>query len=58
MQAFASKLLAHVRAIPVSPIIGLLGMALLSLGVAYVYLPAGLITGGVLLILAAVDMRL
>ena len=38
-------------------LIALAGAALVSVGVGMIFLPAGLITGGALLILAAVDSR-
>lgn len=36
----------------------LAGMGLIAAGAALVYLPAGLIAGGILLILASIDSRL
>jgi hypothetical protein len=46
------------RFVQLSPALALAGMGLVSYGVALFSLPGGLITGGVLLIVAAVDMRL
>lgn len=58
MPGFLSNLLGRWRLIPLSSAVGLLGMALLAFG-AYLLLPAaGFIVGGVLLILAAADMRM
>ena len=58
MRAFLSNAARLVRSVPVSPLIALAGMACISFGVALIYLPAGIITGGLLLIAAAIDSRL
>ena len=57
MLAFLSYVLGNWRKIPPAYVVVFVGMALVSFAAALVYLPAGIMVGGVLLILAAVDMR-
>ena len=59
MKAFLSKatgFLSKVQSLRVQ-LVALGGAALVSVGVGMIFLPAGVITGGVFLILAAVDSR-
>jgi hypothetical protein len=57
MRAFLSSLAGRWRDVPVSGAVAFTGMWLITLGVYTLFPPAGLIVGGVLLILAATDMR-
>jgi hypothetical protein len=57
MKAFAFRLIGRWQNIPVSATVALAGMGLISYGVTFFSLAAGLIVGGVLLVLAAMDMR-
>lgn len=61
MTAFLSKARSiaaqTVGALRRAEVVALTGAALIALGVGQIYPPAGLITGGILLILAAMDSR-
>jgi hypothetical protein len=57
MRAILTNVARLGRNVPVSPATAIAGMGLISFGVALIYLPAGIIAGGLFLIAAAIDSR-
>lgn len=56
MRGFVSKLALSLRLVFL-PLVVLVAFALIAFGVSLIYFPAGLIVGGLLLVIAAIDAR-